>query len=200
MARIYKYYLLQFVIVVLLVAMLPKLHHAYTQKSKLEHEVHDIKRDISRMEAEIYGIHNKEAKLNNSFSVWKELSHAHVYANDNRLHSENLVERIADLCKTHKVSIKNITASEPTDISDSYDKRYIRVVSSRVNVEFEAETDKNAILLMHSIKYDISGFIAVRLFEVVKNEGAIVGHHRKEQAFASGKIEFDLYMIFGQYI
>ncbi|KAF2281700.1 hypothetical protein GH714_042524 [Hevea brasiliensis] len=86
-----------------------------------------LTRSIASVNAEIQNVHEHETKLNNSFSIWREMSDTHVYSRDDEHGSAGLQSIIRSLCRKHKVIIKELTVSSPRDMSDDYKKQYTKV-------------------------------------------------------------------------
>lgn len=200
----HRYYFVQLGTLAIFFCLGALSHDTYLFRVKHEEQVHSMRKYVEKLRNEIVSAHQHEVKLNNSLSVLQEFNR--------RVRPENHVDGpssldslVKQLCTLHKVRVEDIKISDPIDVSERYDKRYVKVSTSNVKIKFSALTDKHAVLLMQAIKYDIPGFIAIKLFEVHK-EGEItpevVSANRRGdlKSTVSGSIVFDLYDISGKYV
>ncbi|MFV9839059.1 MAG: hypothetical protein AB8U44_03475 [Aaplasma endosymbiont of Hyalomma asiaticum] len=200
-----KYYFIQVLSVVILITMVFMLRYAYSISSGYSEYAAVLEKDVHKMKSYIRSTRSQEIKLNNSFPVWQELYNTRVYTDSDQDSEESLDSMIRKLCKLHKVTAEEIVISEPLDVSSRYNKRYIKVESSKVNIKFSALTDKHAVLFMRAVKYDIPGFVAMKLFEVTKNGEVtreVIEANRSGIVYSTveGKMAFDLYRIKGHHI
>ena len=200
-----KYYFVQVLSCAVLITMVFMLRYAYSISSRYNEYAATLARDVHRVKSSIRSTRNQEIRLNNSFPVWQELYSTRVYTDGDQVNDESLDSMIRKLCKLHKVFAEEIVISEPLDVSARYNKRYIKVENSKVSIKFSALTDKHAVQFMRAIKYDIPGFVAMKLFEVTKNSEItqeIVEANKSGIVFPTveGRMDFDLYRIKGQHI
>ncbi|ACZ49546.1 hypothetical protein ACIS_01069 [Anaplasma centrale str. Israel] len=199
-----RHCVLQVVLLTILIILCIVLGNTYD--SRVKHRVVEraLARSIASISAEIQDAHDHETKLNNNFSVWREMSDTHVYSRDDKS-SGNLQSIIQNLCEKHKVIVKELVISDPRDLSGDYKKRYTKVVRHVVRMQFEALTDQHAVMLVHAIKYDIPGFIAVRLLEMTKEkeitQEVIASSDRGViLPTVKGEIVLDIYGIYGTHL
>lgn len=200
-----RYCVLQAVLLIILVALCATLGSTYNSMVKYRAAESALTRSIAGVNAEIQNVHEHETKLNNSFSIWREMSDTHVYSRDDEHGSAGLQSIIRSLCRKHKVIIKELTVSSPRDMSDDYKKQYTKVVRHVVRMQFEALTDRHAVMLVHAIKYDIPGFIAVRLLKMTKErditQEVLVSSSRKViLPTVKGEVILDVYGIYGKHL
>ncbi|MDD9363062.1 MAG: hypothetical protein PV344_09080, partial [Anaplasma sp.] len=100
------------------------------------------------MKLEINNAHHHEIKLNNNFSVWRELHDSRVYGGSELENEVGIESLFYELCHKHRISIEEVSVSESVDVSAQYEKRYIKVEKSRVSMKFSALTDKHAVLFI----------------------------------------------------
>ena len=196
---------LQAVLLTILVALCVTLGSTYNSMVKYRVMDSALTRSIASINSEVQNVREHETKLNNSFSVWREMSDTHVYSRDDEHGNGGLKSIILGLCRKHKVIIKELTISSPRDMSDDYKKQYTKVVRQVVRMRFEALTDRHAVMLVHAIKYDIFGFIAVRLLEMTKERDitreVLVSSSRKViLPTIKGEVILDVYGIHGKHL
>ncbi|AXW84730.1 hypothetical protein BKM88_00810 [Anaplasma marginale] len=197
--------ILQVVLLTILIVLCVTLGNTYNSMTEYRAAESALTRSIANINAEIQNVHEHETQLNNSFSVWREMSDTHVYSRDDEHTNGGLQSIIRGLCRKHKVIIKNLTISDPRDMSDDYKKHYTKVVRHVVRMQFEALTDRHAVMLVHAIKYDIPGFIAVRLLEMTKEKDitqeVLASSNRKViLPTVKGEIVLDVYGIYGKHL
>ncbi|AGR79619.1 hypothetical protein APHDU1_0381 [Anaplasma phagocytophilum] len=199
---VFKYYLLQITTFVTFLGLAVALQRVYSIQSKHKEEVVILTKDISKMKAEINNAHNHEIKLNNNFSVWRELHDSHVYGGSEEVGIESL---FSELCHKHRISMEEVSVSESVDVSAQYEKQYIKVEKSRVRMKFSALTDKHAVLFIQAVRYDVPGFVALKHLKIVKKREVT---QEVIEANSSGSIlptvschvEFELYKISGCHV
>ncbi|QJC27818.1 hypothetical protein ANPL_03840 [Anaplasma platys] len=200
----HKYYLVQLGALLIFFCLGALSHDTYLFRIKHEEQVRSMRKYVEKLRSEIVSAHKNEVKLNNSLSVLQEFNRR-VRPDNHRGESVSLDSMIRQLCALHRVVAEDIKISNPIDVSEHYDKRYIKVSTSNVRIKFAALTDKHAVLLMQAIKYDVPGFIAMKLFEVHKDgeiTPEVISAHRQGElkTTVSGTIVFDLYDISGKYV
>lgn len=200
----HKYYLVQLGALFIFFCLGALSHDTYLFRIKHEEQVHSMRRYVEKLRSEIASAHKNEVKLNNSLSVLQEF-HRRVRPENHSGRPVSLDSMIRQLCTLHKVVVEDIKISNPIDVSERYDKRYIKVSTSNVRIKFAALTDKHAVLLMQAIKYDVPGFISIKLFEVHKDgeitpEVISASKLRDIRTAVKGEIVFDLYDISGKYV
>ncbi|MDB1135753.1 hypothetical protein [Candidatus Anaplasma sp. TIGMIC] len=181
-----------------------QLVSAHMLKTNYQRREGALVRSVARLRDDIHYAHHQEVRLNNNFSIWQELYNNHVYHGNDQAEQVSLETMIKQLSLVHKVHAEDITTSDTVDVSGSYRKKYIRVENSRVSIKFSALTDKHAVLFMQAIRYDVPGFVSIRLFEVTKEReitGDIVRAHEEGRVLptVSGTIVFELYRITGRH-
>ncbi|KJV69535.1 hypothetical protein [Candidatus Neoehrlichia procyonis] len=168
-------------------------YYNYHIKSSID----SIKGEIQEVNFEIARLHDHETELNNNFVLWQEISDSNVYGVS---HISNLELLIDTLCVKHNILNPQISISSPVLVSNNYKKQYIDVVKRNVVIKFSSITDENVFLFMHTIKYDIPGYITVKSLELTKNKE--ITHNIMEHNLAGnfvpavyGSVAFDLYSI-----
>ncbi|MCU7611867.1 hypothetical protein [Anaplasma capra] len=197
--------ILQVVALAILGVLCFALRHVYDNMARHREVENRLQLSIARMSAAIQSVREHETQLNNNFSVWREMLDTHVYSSDGGRGDGGLQSVIRNLCKQHKVIIEELTVSDPIDMSDDYKKRYTRVIRSTIRMRFKALTDKHAIMLLHAIKYDIPGFISVKLIEMAKEreitqEVAASLRHGSVIPTVKGEIVLNVYGIHGRHL
>ncbi|MGN7678429.1 MAG: hypothetical protein ACTJLL_01545 [Anaplasma sp.] len=204
-AIVRKYCILQAAALVILVGLSVTLYYSYKRSSKCWTVLEALQKAITHASDEIQSIHAQEARLNNNFSVLQEME-VNVHREETREFGDgSLYSIVKNLCKKHGIVGEEVLVSDPLDISGDYKKQYTKVTKSNVHVKFKALTDQHATMLMHALRYDIPGFVAVRTFKLVKekeitqevvrlyNEGVVL-------PTVSGEAVLEVYNLHGKHL
>ncbi|MGN7661738.1 MAG: hypothetical protein ACTJLK_03895 [Anaplasma sp.] len=200
-----RYFILQAAALVVLVGLSVTLYYSYKWSSKCRTVVEALQKAITRASDEIHGIHAQEARLNNNFSVLQEMA-VNVHRDEKREFGDGSLHSIVkSLCRKHGIVGEEISVSDPLDISGDYKKQYTKVAKSSVHIKFKALTDQHATMLMHALRYDIPGFVAVRTFKLVKEKEItreVVRLHNEGVVLptVSGEAVLEVYNLQGKYL
>ncbi|SBO15029.1 hypothetical protein ANAPC1_01407 [Anaplasma phagocytophilum] len=201
----FKYYLLQITVFVTFLGLAIVLQQVYSIQNRHKEELAILYKDISKMKLEINNAHHHEIKLNNNFSVWRELHDSRVYGGSELENEVGIESLFSELCHKHRISMEEVSVSESVDVSAQYEKQYIKVEKSRVRMKFSALTDKHAVLFIQAVRYDVPGFVALKHLKIVKKREVT---QEVIEANSSGSIlptvschvEFELYKISGCHV
>ncbi|QGR02227.1 hypothetical protein EDL79_00785 [Ehrlichia ruminantium] len=162
----------------------------------------NIMNEIRKLSFKIVDVHKHEAMLNNSGSLWQEISNSNIYSTS---YEENLGTLISDLCKKYYLFNSEISISNPEVIGDTFNKQYISVIKSRVKLKFASISDEQVFLFINAIRHDISGYVKIINVSIGKDTeitNEILQSALKGESVSTvrGRIVFDLYSIVGKFI
>ena len=178
------------------------LYYLYKSNVSVVQYNSNIMNEIRKLSFKIIDVHKHEAMLNNSGSLWQEISNSNIYSTS---YEKNLGTLISNLCQKYYLFNSQISMSSPEVINNTFDKQYIDVVKSRIKIKFSSISDKQIFLFINAIRHDISGYVKIINVSIGKNtditnevlQSALKG---ESVSTVRGRIVFDLYSIVGKFI
>ncbi|CEI84831.1 hypothetical protein DRF75_03330 [Ehrlichia minasensis] len=192
------------VCVLLLITLSVTLHYLYKSNAYiLQHNLH-IADEIRKLNFEVMDVHKHEAVLNDSGILWQEISTSNIYSTST-FYKENVGTLITNLCKKYYLFNSQINISSPKIVNHLYNKQYIDVIKSRVDINFSSISDEYVFLFLNAVRHDVSGYVKVVNFNIEKKTditNEVLHSALKGEAVAtiSGHVSFDLYSIVGRFI
>ena len=178
------------------------LYYMYKSNSYImQHNFH-VADKIQKLSFEVMNVHKHEAMLNNSGTLWQEISTSNIYST---VYEENLGTLISDFCRKYYLFNSQINISSPKVVNDVYNKQHIDITQRHIEIKFASISDEQVFLFLNAIRHDISGYIKIISFDVEKNtditdevlQAALKG---EAVPIVHGSVSFDLYSIVGRFI
>ena len=187
---------------VLLCTLSITLYYLYKSNFYITQHNFHVAGKIQELSFEIMDVHKHEAMLNNSGTLWQEISTSNIYSN---VYEENLGMLISDFCKKYYLFNSQISISSPKMVNDIYNKQHIDITQRHIEIKFASISDEQVFLFINAIRHDISGYVKVISFNIEKNTDItdeVLQSALKGDPFpvVSGSISFDLYSIVARFI
>ncbi|WP_065432373.1 hypothetical protein [Ehrlichia ruminantium] len=187
---------------VLLCILSITLYYLYHSNASVVRYNTSIMNENRKLSFKIVDVHKHEAMLNNSGSLWQEISNSNIYSTS---YEENLGALISNLCKKYYLFNSQISMSTPEVINNVFDKQYISVIKNRIKIKFSSISDEQVFLFINAVRHDISGYVKIINVSIGKNtditnevlQSALKG---EPVSTVRGRIVFDLYSIMGKFI